>query len=168
MDYILEFKNALAYMEGILPPLFGPKAQQIVNLESVTTTRRDLISPHYAVQAVNQFLASSPDLDTSDHVEAHPLPTAPVVEDDEPDSGESYDCDGDIQEALREFHQKIHKLWPVDCQVPHKLMLKLVPRRQYRETKELELDTLSSWHDQRWGRIVYVMRYVIGHLPSHQ
>ncbi|KAK4161716.1 hypothetical protein QBC43DRAFT_242957 [Cladorrhinum sp. PSN259] len=165
MEYYLStLKNALAYVEPMLPPIFGPQAQpgekQIGNLKNVTDMRRNFISPSYFEPMLDKF---ETEVDGLDDVEP-PSATSPAVdeEDDEPEPGEPYGCDDDMQDLLIEFYQSLHKFWPVDCEVPHKLMLRLVPRRQYvggdHKAKVLELDTLSSWHDQRWGRIVYHVR----------
>lgn len=165
MDYYLgALRSALAYVEPLLPPVFGPGAQprgkQIGNLKSVASKRRNIISPDYIWQILDKF---ETEMDGLDDVEA-PSATSPAVgeEEDEQEPGGPYECDDDIQDLLIELYQSLHKLWPVDCEVAHKLMLRLVPRRQYvggnHKARVLELDTLSSWHDQRWGRIVYHVR----------
>jgi len=165
MDYYLStLRSALAYVEPLLPPIFGPQAQpgekQIGNLKIVTAKRRNVISPSYFGPMLDKF---ETEMDGSDDVEP-PSATSPAVdeEDDEPEPGGPYGCDDDIRDLLIEFYQSLHNLWPVECEATHKLMLRLVPRRQYvggdHKAEVLELDTLSSWHDQRWGRIVYHVR----------
>lgn len=166
MDYYLStLRSALAYVEPLLPPTLRPHAEpgqkQIGDLKNVTAKRRNFISPSYFGPMLDKFEA---EMDGSDDVEPPSPTSSPAVyeEDDEPEPGGPYGCDNDIQDLLIEFYQSLQELWPVKCGVDHKLMLRLVPRRQYvggdNKAKVLELDTLSSWHDQRWGRIVYHVR----------
>jgi hypothetical protein len=160
MDYFKfwTLKKALSDAEGQLTQ---------GSLASVTSAVRGILSSSNVGQVLDQFLATSSELDGSGDAELH-SPTEPVAEENEPSLKDAYSCDEGIPDLLNDLHQKLHLLWPAKCKVAHKLMLRLEARREYKdgrhghpEAKVVELDTLSSWHDELhdlcWARVVYAV-----------
>jgi len=144
-------KSTLWSVEKAIPPV-DDLAREIG--KNVTDERRTVASLFTTV--LDRWLVSLPNAED-------PKPTSAGVEDE---AEEHYRCDDDIRDSLKEFHDSIQRVWPDSCEVPHKLMLKLAPRRLYEREgrqKVLALDTLSSGHDQHWGRIVFTLRHVPGH-----
>ena len=170
MDYFkfLRLKKALSDAEGGLTPRSDSQLPLGSLAISVTSAVLGILSSSSVGQVLDQFLATSSELDGSGGAELSSSTRAPVAEEDEPNLGDGYSCDDGIPDLLNDLHQKLHPLWPVECKVPHKLMLRLEARREYKDdrrghlkTKVVELDTLSSWHDEshdhRWERVVYAM-----------
>lgn len=142
-------KRALLCVEKAISPVSGSLPVEIN--KDVTDELRSFASLFAPV--LDRFLVSRPGLD-----DPEPCPVA-VEEEHE----ERYGCDDHVRDSLREFHDRLRHLWPVGCEAPHKLMLKLTAHRRHDSEpggrqKVLALDTLSSGHDRHWGRIVFTLR----------
>ncbi|KLU86582.1 hypothetical protein MAPG_05594 [Magnaporthiopsis poae ATCC 64411] len=140
---LLSVKFALSSLEKAIP-VFGGLSGEIN--QNVTRERRSVASR--IIPALDGWLDSLPN---PDDTRCSPAAVEDGLE-------ERYGCDDDIRDSLNEFNDCLHKLWPSRCEAPHKLMLKLVPHRQYESGGQLAVDTLSSGHDQHWGRIVFTLR----------
>lgn len=148
------FKQALLSVERAIPPVFESLPPQGEITKDVTAERRSVASLFAPV--LDRWLTSLPDSDDRE--------TASVAV--EEDLEGRYTCDDEIRDSLRGFHAWLQSLWPVECETPHKLMLKLALNRQYEprsHQKLVALDTLSSGHDGHWGRIVFTVRWVTSH-----
>lgn len=150
-------KSALSYVEKAIPSASAAQAYPGDIDKHVTAKVQNFVTPAFLEPLLKHLLA-----DTSASEEQND--GAIIVDDEDELRLGHYSCSSDVQTSLQEFHKALFAQWPVKCNPAHKSMLRLTTHREYEQEDSdgvLAFDTLSSGHDRFWGRITFVLRYVL-------
>ncbi|KAK1749397.1 hypothetical protein QBC47DRAFT_455801 [Echria macrotheca] len=147
-----KWKEKLRALERAIPPI--SRSARPEKIDGRTASDLRYLSPRRVGRLLD---GQEDDIDNFNIVSLGDEPDN--MSDDDDFVPDQYFCDAEVQRSLKEFHESLRDIWPISCQ-GHKAMLRLAyyRRTRQREGEELVLDTLSSGHDDHWGRILFSSR----------